>query len=1124
MKKRSIMGITLAVLAFVLLGSLRSSVTYRDEEIRRLEELMSRASRPEVVSFAMPAGVENFTGTPAAAAVSVPGPVELPQEVGPNVVVNDPDGDPDPQGIMQSEESVAADGDNIIVSWNDSWGFYDWDEGVVGYGWSVDGGETWVDGGGLPHGGPSGHIRGDPVSVTDGQGNFWFASIYQPPSGQDGLGVNYAYFDGDTLIVEEPVTVIESPTIFYDKEYMTADPVNSYLYMSYTAFGSNGQIEVISSTDLGQTWSDPAVVIAEDPSRVNQGSYPAVGPDNEVYVAWERDWLGSSPEIRVAKSTDFGQSFSSGVLVSPIVSIAYEPPPGYNRPVINDFPSIAVDRSGGVNNGNVYVVFHSKDLGDPDIYLCRSTDGGETWSTPLRLNDDAEGNGVLQFWPWVSVDGRGHIHVTWYDRRQDPDNDVLTDVYYTSSSDGGLTFEPNIRVTDESSTWFVDSDGTPNFGDYIGNYADGIYVNAVWADGRLGTPDVFYARIQIAADRLAGIIRNASDLNPIAGAQIDVVDTEDSGVSDSTGFYEIWSDYPDSITVIVSRFGFEPDTSRIEVVQEGTTVHNVQLTPIDPGTLNGTVTDYETGDGVTATVSLIFQGTPVVQTQTDPLDGSYEFVIAAGTYDVRVVPDLPYLPTSQPDVEVVEGQVTTVDFSILPVTTFTEVSAGAGVDDAGFGEGTSWADYDGDGLPDLYVANLTGANVLYRNDGGGLFTDVTAGSGTGDPASSFGCTWADYDEDGDPDLYVTNRNASNSLFRNDGGGSFSEVASSAGVGGTTDYSQGSAWADYDLDGDADLFVANRFAQDFLFSNNGDGTFTRVDSAAGITGTEPSRAAVWADYDGDGDPDLFVTMNLTPNRLYENQGDGAFIDVAPSLGLDDAGPGTGAVFGDVDYDLDPDLFVANSGTADRFYRNEGGTFVEAAKEAGLAGAGTGKCPGFADLDKDGDIDLLLTAGDEVKYYVNDGIGSFTIIPEAAGLEGSSLGEGAALADTDGDGDLDYYISRSQFAANRLYENNGNLYHFFGVSLVGRQSNRDGIGARIFLTAGGVTMVREVTAGSGLFSMSDLTQHFGLGESTVVDELVVEWPSGRTQILSGLAADQVLVVTEPGHAFHKVPVSF
>ncbi|MFQ6103176.1 MAG: FG-GAP-like repeat-containing protein [Candidatus Glassbacteria bacterium] len=623
-----------------------------------------------------------------------------------------------------------------------------------------------------------------------------------------------------------------------------------------------------------------------------------------------------------------------------------------------------------------------------------------------------------------------------------------------------------------------------------------------------------------AADRLVGTILNSSDLNPIAGAEIQVIETENVGYSDSAGYYSIWSDYPDTITVVVSKFGFVSDTSLVEVVQEGTTLHDVQLDPIAPGTLNGTVTDFETGDPISASVSLLYFGTPVVQTNTDPFTGFYEFIIPEGTYDVRVVPDLPYLPTSETDVEVLEGEVTTIDFSILPVTTFTEISEEAGIDDQGFGQGTAWTDFDGDGLVDLYVCNLSGSNVLYRNLGGGIFEDVTETSGTGDASSSFGCVWADYDADGDQDLYVTNRNAANRLYQNDGSGTFTDMAASAGVAGDTDYSQAAAWADYDLDGNIDLFVANRFAKDFLFRNNGDGTFSRADSAAGMSSTGPSMAAAWADYDDDGDADLFVSSNFGPNILYENQGDGSFIDVAPFLGLDDDGPATGVAWGDFDLDQDLDLFVANNASSDLLYVNEGGSFAEAASTAGLDYAGTSKSPVWTDLDKDGDLDLLLTTGTRVRYYVNDGTGLFTEIPTASGLDDSSLGEGAATADIDGDGDVDYFLSRSQFAANRLYANNGNLYHYFGIKLTGRLSNRDAIGARITVTVDGISMVREVSGGSGLFSMDDNTQYFGLAQETAVDQVSIEWPSGRTQTLSDLAADQILEVTERGNVFHKV----
>jgi hypothetical protein len=624
-----------------------------------------------------------------------------------------------------------------------------------------------------------------------------------------------------------------------------------------------------------------------------------------------------------------------------------------------------------------------------------------------------------------------------------------------------------------------------------------------------------------AADRLRGVIRNSADNNPIAGALVEVCEPVCSSLSDSNGYYEVWSDFPDSITVIVSKFGFESDTASCEVVQEGSTYHYVNLNPLNPGTLNGAVTDFETGGPVTAMVSVLFLGTPVVQTPTDQSTGYYELILPEGEYDVRVIPDLPYLPAAALNVVVSEAQVTTVDFSLLPVSTFTEISEPAGVNDPGFGEGTAWGDFDGDGLADLYVVNFSGANALFHNLGGGLFQDVTGPSGTGDTSSGFAGVWADYDEDGDLDLYVTNRNAANRLYRNNGNGTFTDVAAAAGVDGGITYSQGAAWADYDNDGDVDLFVANRFVQNFLFSNNGNGTFTDMAAAAGMTEVRYCRGTAWADYDDDGDQDLYVTVNGAENILYKNLGNGAFVDVAPALNLDDGGAGMGVAWADVDGDLDLDLFLANDVSSNRLYLNEGGIFDEAAGDAGLSFSGSSRCPTWVDLDKDGDLDLLLTTGVRVRYYVNDGRGVFTEIPSASGLDDSSLGEGAAVADMDGDGDVDYYICRSQYSANRLYENNGNLFHYFGVKLTGKLSNRDAIGARITVSAGGLTMTREVSAGSGLYSMNEATQYFGLAQETAVNQVTVEWPSGKTQTFTNIGADQVLHITEPGTIFHKVP---
>jgi hypothetical protein len=173
-----------------------------------------------------------------------------------------------------------------------------------------------------------------------------------------------------------------------------------------------------------------------------------------------------------------------------------------------------------------------------------------------------------------------------------------------------------------------------------------------------------------------------------------------------------------------------------------------------------------------------------------------------------------------------------------------------------------------------------------------------------------------------------------------------------------------------------------------------------------------------------------------------------------------------------------------------------------------------------MDKDGDLDLLVTDGAGVKYYVNDGTGLFLEVSAGAGLVGSTLSEGAALADIDDDGDIDFYVARGQFSPNTFFLNNGNMYNYLGVKLRGTRSTRDAIGARVTVFVNGRTMVREVSGGSGLYSMNDRTQYFGLSQEMVVDQLTIEWPSGRTQTFTNIAADQVLEITEQGFPHHRI----
>jgi DNA/RNA endonuclease YhcR with UshA esterase domain len=228
--------------------------------------------------------------------------------------------------------------------------------------------------------------------------------------------------------------------------------------------------------------------------------------------------------------------------------------------------------------------------------------------------------------------------------------------------------------------------------------------------------------------------------------------------------------------------------------------------------------------------------------------------------------------------------------------TFTDVTSAAGVGNTGNGAGTAWADYDGDGDLDLYVANDNGeANVLYQNNGDGTFTDVTSAASVGHMGSDQGPAWADYDGDGDLDLHVADYGAANVLYRNDGDGTFTDVTSSASVGYAPS-SLGTAWADYDGDGDLDLYVTNSHTANVLYQNDGDGTFTDVTSSTSVGHTGNSRAAAWADYDGDGDLDLYVTnQDDQANVLYQNNGGVASITLVVKPLTDAGAP---SVFGAV----------------------------------------------------------------------------------------------------------------------------------------------------------------------------------------------------------------------------------
>ena len=445
--------------------------------------------------------------------------------------------------------------------------------------------------------------------------------------------------------------------------------------------------------------------------------------------------------------------------------------------------------------------------------------------------------------------------------------------------------------------------------------------------------------------------------------------------------------------------------------------------------------------------------------------------------------------------------------------TFTDVAIAAGVADTGYGMGCAVGDYDNDGFPDLYVTNF-GANVFFRNNGDGTFTDVTTQTGTGDTRWGTSCAFVDYDNNGFLDLYVTNyvkyaiesdqvcmdkgvrvycdprlyEGELDILYRNNGDGAFTDVTESAGFSGATGRGLAIAWGDYDDDGDMDVYIVNDADQNFLYRNNGDGTFTDVSLTAGVGFSEDGDAengmgADFGDYDNNGYLDLVVTnFQDQTNTLYHNEGGGLFSDVSYASKI-----GTislpylawGVSFCDYDNDGYQDLFIANG----HLHEN-----VQAFNPIGFY-----EQPNLLFRNnRDGTFDEVGT-------------------DSGSGMHLEKVSRGFAYSDYDNDGDLDLFVTNLKGTPD-LLQNRGNQNTWLTLKLTGTRSNRDAIGARVKVTTGNLTQIREVRSGSSYLSQSDMRLHFGVGKHRRVDRVGIRWPSGLQEQLEGVETNQILTLVE------------
>ncbi|MBI4664396.1 MAG: VCBS repeat-containing protein, partial [Verrucomicrobia bacterium] len=460
----------------------------------------------------------------------------------------------------------------------------------------------------------------------------------------------------------------------------------------------------------------------------------------------------------------------------------------------------------------------------------------------------------------------------------------------------------------------------------------------------------------------------------------------------------------------------------------------------------------------------------------------------------------------------------------LTIDPFTRVSGP--ISEIGGSRGGAWADYDKDGDQDLLVWNggaVRKSNYLFRNDGNAGFIRITEGPVAGDTSDHHSAAWADLDNDGDLDLFSANFDDDpNDLFRNNGNGSFeragpgTEENDFAGFGGAS-------WADYDNDGLVDLFIANsRGRPHALYRNAGNGSLSKVTTGEIPGAGADSRGAAWSDYDQDGRMDLFVATGDGKNFLFQNQGNGAFVNESRSVV--ETGEAVGGVWGDYNNDGRPDLLVVSEVEANTLFRNEGNGVFSPVSVEDIATNPIGSLGAvFGDYDNDGFLDLFVAGAGRNALYRNTGDGSFTWIADTQIVTVDGLSFQASWADYDNDGFLDLFVANGGHLLdipNALFRNNGNGNHWVKFRLTGTKSNRAAIGAKIRVQAriGGkdLPQIREITGGDGYSNTQPLEAHFGLGDADRIDTVRIEWPSGKVQELRNVAANQILTITEQDSA--------
>lgn len=458
---------------------------------------------------------------------------------------------------------------------------------------------------------------------------------------------------------------------------------------------------------------------------------------------------------------------------------------------------------------------------------------------------------------------------------------------------------------------------------------------------------------------------------------------------------------------------------------------------------------------------------------------------------------------------------------------FTKITDGNLVNEQLRSGGSSWIDVDNDGDNDLFVANGNlnpQKNSLFINNGDGTFTSHTQGEIVNETGKSIGGVWGDLENDGFPDLFVTNRESTtNFLYKNNGDLTFTKITTSAAINDPAN-SNNSFWVDIENDGDLDIYVLNFAETNFIYLNDGAGNFSKFSNSPIVTDNDQSIVASWGDYDNDGDLDLFKGIGgNASNILYENSGALNFSNTNNSVIAAEKLSTLGASWADIDNDGDFDLFVANFlGQNNSLFINIGnGAFTQILTGSLVNDGGNSVGTSFGDIDNDGDQDLFIGNYTQNNFlYLNDGAPnySFTKVTQGAIVNDAGNTFGVSMCDYDNDGDLDIYACNQDNQNNFLYRNDGNSNNWINIKLTGKISNKTAIGTVIKLKCNingqPVWQMRHVESQSGYNSQNSLNAEFGLAESTIIDSILIKWTSGIEQVLTNVSSNQFLTIEENG----------